>query len=203
MSVILLKISAIFLEFTACCILKQKLKVANYLGKTAVAWGSELTGIWGWASTDCSGFLGTFATQSAGQSAVNCRHHCLGLPRNAQQCVVTDLLCCFVSSSTKTGDWGCQERMAVLESKNFMQASVFFACSELEYRRSLLMWLFCSEPFHHAHFVKTRENYVAGLCGGMLNHVDTRVSVSWVFSRRTRTSLFSLTFIYARLNSLC
>lgn len=67
----LLKISAVFLEFAACWVLKWKLKVANSLGKTAVAWGSELTGVWCWASTDCSGFSGTlawaFATPSAGQ----------------------------------------------------------------------------------------------------------------------------------------
>lgn len=55
----------------------------------------------------------------------------------------------------------------------------------------------CSEPFHRAYLVKTRENRVAGLCSRMLNRVGTRVSVSRVFSRRTRTCLFSYTFIYA------
>lgn len=67
---------------------KWKLKVANYLGKTAVAWGSELTGIWGCARTDCSGFSGTlmwaFATQSAGQREC-CELQAL-LPLSPLQC---------------------------------------------------------------------------------------------------------------------
>lgn len=67
----LLKISAVFLEFAAFWGLEWKLKAANYLGKTAESWGSELTGVLGWASTDSSGFSGTlmwaFATRIAGQ----------------------------------------------------------------------------------------------------------------------------------------
>lgn len=63
-----------------------------------------------------------FATQSAGQSAVRCRHCCLCL----RQRVVTDLLCCFVSPSTETGDRGCQEGMAVSEGKDFRQVPGLF-----------------------------------------------------------------------------
>lgn len=59
--------------------------------------------------------------------------------------------------------------------------------------RSLLVWGLCSEPFHHAHPMETRENRVAGLCNRVLSCVGTRVSLSGVFPR-TRTCLFSYTF---------
>lgn len=54
------------------------------------------------------------------------------LCHSAQQCVVTDLLGCFVSPCTKTRDCGCQETIAVFEGKDFTQAPALFACGDLE-----------------------------------------------------------------------
>lgn len=63
----------------------------------------------------------------------------------------------------------------------------FFVCND---RRSLLMWLLCSEPFHLAHLMKMCDNCIAGLCNCMFNCVGTRGSVSWVSQGEQRLACF-------------